>query len=121
MSAVEQWPSGSAFEPPPREPPPVVFAEAAARAARPVVPRASVDRKPLSHAAARRRTSWLRRLLALVVLLVAIAGVLTAVTDSKITLQGKRHGARHASTFLSAQQLGLARHRHHHRAPLAGP
>jgi hypothetical protein len=117
MSAVEQWPNGPAFDGPRREPPPVVFAEAAARAARPVVPKVSTDRKPLSQAAARRRTGWVRRLLVLVVLLVAIAGVVTAITDSKITLQSKSHAAPHASTLLSAQQLGLARHRrHHHRA-----
>ena len=112
MSAVEQWPDGSAFDAPRREPPPVVFAEAAAKAARPVVPRASVDRKPLSHRASRRRASWIRRLAVLVVLLVAIAGVVTAITDSKITIQSKSHARPHASSFLTAQQLGLAHHRH---------
>ena len=117
MSAIEQLPDGSALDPPRREPPPLVFAAAAERAAKPVVPRVSADRPPLSQAAARRRTSWIRRVFALIVLLVAIGGVATAIKDSKITMLPRHHAAAHASTLLSAEQLGLAqRHRaSHHR------
>jgi hypothetical protein len=118
MSAIEQLPDGSALEPPQREPPPIVFAAAAERAAKPVVPRASADRVPLSQAAGRRRTSWIRRVLALIVLLVAIGGVATAIRDSKITVPPRHHAAAHASTLLSAEQLGLAQRHHraaHHR------
>lgn len=114
MSAIEQLPDGSALQPPPREPPPLVFAAAAERAAKPVVPRVSVDRKPLSQAAARRRTSWIRRFFVLVVLAVAIVGVVTAIKDSKITVQSHAKAAPHASTLLSPEQLGLTqRHRAH--------
>jgi hypothetical protein len=117
MSAIEQLPDGSALDPPQREPPPLVFAAAAERAAKPVIPRVSVDRPPLSQAAARRRTSWIRRVFALIVLVVAIGGVATAIKDSKITVPPHHHAAPHASTLLSAEQLGLARHHRagHHR------
>jgi len=109
MSAIEQLPDGSALEPRRREPPPLVFAAAAERAAKPVIPKPP-DRQPISQAASRRHKSWLRRFCALVVLLVAIGGVGTAVKDSKITLPAKHHVDRHASTLLSAEQLGLTRH-----------
>jgi hypothetical protein len=113
MSATEQLPDGSAREPPRREPPPLVFADAAGRAAKPVVPRLAVERPPLSQAAARRRTSWIRRFLVVIVLAVAIGGVATAIKDSKITLQTHHRATAHASTLLSPEQLGLTPH---HRA-----
>jgi uncharacterized membrane protein YidH (DUF202 family) len=111
MSTIEHGPGAPGLDLP-REPPPLVFADAAAKAAKPVAPRGSTDRKPLSRAAARRRTSWVRRVLALIVLGVAIAGVVTAIKDSKITLQSRSHHTVRTSTLLSASQLGLAPARH---------
>lgn len=131
MSATTQLPDGSGLEPPQRQPPPLLFSGPAARASRPLgprvsndrPPRASKDRSPRSQAAAGRRTSWLRRLLVLVVLAVGVLGVVTAIRDSRITIASQQHGrAPRASTLLSAEQLGLApRHRDgtHHRPAAA--
>jgi hypothetical protein len=117
MSAIEQGPNGPSLDAPRREPPPVVFATAAAKAARPVVPKIATEREPLSRAAARRRTSWARRVLALIIIVAAVAGIATAIKDSKITIRSHKPAVAHSSTLLSAQQLGLTharRHRRHH-------
>jgi uncharacterized membrane protein YidH (DUF202 family) len=114
MSTIEHGPRRPGLDLPPREPPPLVFSAAVEKAAKPVAPRAAGDRKPLSRAAARRRTSWARRMLALIVFAIVIAGAVAAIKDSKITVQSKRHKTVHTSTLLSAQQLGLVAHRSSH-------
>jgi hypothetical protein len=113
MSAIEERSDGSALDDVLRTPPPVVFSAAVAAQARPA--RASVDRRPLSQAAARRRTSWLRRSLAIVVLMVAIAGIVFVLKDSKIVLVNHKGPAAAASTYLPPQALNPGRHGRHHR------
>jgi hypothetical protein len=117
MSAIEERSDGSPLDGALRTPPPVIFSAAIAAQVRPA--RASVDRKPLSQAAARRRTSWFRRLLAIVVLVVAIAGIVFVLKDSKIASVHKSPAAA-ASTYLPPQALNPGRHGRHHRAARAG-
>ena len=116
MSTIEHGPARPGLDLPSREPPPLVFAATATKAAKTNAPGISGGRKPLSRAAARRRTSWVRRVLALIVFAVVIAGVVTAIKDSKITVPPKRHKTVHASSLLTAQQLGLVTHRTTRRA-----
>jgi hypothetical protein len=117
MSAIEERSDGSALDEALRTPPPVVFSAAIAAHVRPA--RASVDRKPLSQAAARRRTSWFRRLLAIVVLIVAIAGIVFVLKDSKIASVNHKGPAAAASTYLPSQALNPGKHRRHHQVARA--
>jgi hypothetical protein len=117
MSAIEERSEGPPLDGALRTPPPVIFSAAVAAQVRPA--RASVDRKPLSQAAARRRTSWFRRLLAIVVLAVAIAGIVFVLKDSKIASVIHKSPAAAASTYLPPQALNPGRHGRHHAAPRA--
>ncbi|MHB8691796.1 MAG: hypothetical protein ACYDHH_11155 [Solirubrobacteraceae bacterium] len=117
MSAIEERSDGSALDEALRTPPPVIFSAAVDAQVRPA--RASVDRKPLSQAASRRRTSWFRRLLAILVLMVAIAGIVFVLKDSKIVSLNHKGSAAASSTYLPPQALNPGRHGRHHRVARA--